>query len=204
MSRTWRQKQTGFAAGALLMAGIVMMCPLFAKQAAAEEEEAAVVIGEEKDGQEPVKILNHTGKDIVYLAVKDGSMVAFPGNLFADGQALGDEQTGLLYYDWEAAEAPCLIGIMFDGDAHEQAILCAAPFGKADQWTMLLDGEANTFGSDRVAYVTYEADGSGEMSTREAENTAYENGETMFILPWPEENSRDADEGCIGDEGLFN
>ena len=202
------RRYAGILVAAALLAGSAFAA--WAEEAESETEmpEEALVLGtqSEEEGVRSFTIRNETGLDILYLSVKDASMVAFEENYLAQDTVLEDGKEGILYYDARQKEEPYLIAILFDGDVHTQAVMHAFPW-EAGEGDLVLSESKDIFGSDKVAYIKAEAEDGSEILTEEEELEAYKNGGSMFLLPDPTnaaDGEKDANEGCVGDDALFN
>lgn len=199
------------AAGILLTAMLLAFggAAVSAQEPESETEQAqeAIIAGtqSEEEGVLSFKLKNETGLDILYLSVKDASMVAFEDNFLPEETVLEDGQEAVLYYDAREKEEPLLVAVLFDGDVHTQAVMHAFPWD-AKEGTLVLSESSDIFGNDKVAYVQCKAEDGSEVLNEEEELEAYKDGGSMFLLPDPtsEDGSKDANEGCVGDDALFN
>lgn len=202
------RRHAGILMAAALLAGTAFAA--WAEEAESETEmpQEAVVLGieSEEEGVRSFRLKNETGLDILYVSVKDASMVAFEENYLAQDTVLEDGKEAILYYDARQKEEPYLIAFLFDGDVHTQAVMHAFPWD-AGEGTLMLSESKDIFGSDKVAYIKAEAEDGSEILTEEEELEAYKNGGSMFLLPDPTnaaDAEKDANEGCVGDDALFN
>ncbi len=202
------RRKAGFLLAAVLFAGSTWTVWAEEPESETEMPAEAVIIGteSEEEGVLSFSLKNETGLDILYVSVKDASMVAFEDNLLEQDTVLEDGQEAILYYDAREKEAPYLVALLFDGDVHTQAVMHAFPWEEEEGRLVLLESD-EIFGSDKVAYVVCEAEDGTETTNEEAELEAYKNGGSMFLLPDPTtagDGEKDANEGCVGDDALFN
>ena len=176
---------------------LLSLCVLWAAQASAQEAGTFT-------------LTNRTGMDIIYLSVKDDAAVAFGDNLLEESKVLKDQETAEFRFETEGLVQPLLLGVLFDTEPRVQAIMHAFPFDMEENASLeILIAEGETvFAGDTIAYVRDAEEGTdpeSAFSTMEDEIKAYKENQVLYLLPDPEASQgKDADEGCIGDEGLFN
>ena len=169
---------------------------------------AGTVLAEEnEEAKTPVTIRNSTGMDVIYISVKDAAQAAFGDNLLKEGEVIEDGAEKELFFDTAEKEQPLLLGIMFDEEPRVQAIMHAFPFDGEEPaaYELLIAETDGVFPGDAVAYVREVSEEEDAFDTQEEEITAYKENQAMYFLPDPASaQGKNADEGCIGEEGLFN